>query len=66
MMMYHLGQLKRTAESVEQYWHDAQDDLPILCEELVNQLPDLRASPGKLIQVGSVATTPVVGPKAAL
>lgn len=54
--MHHIGQLKRAGgdgdeTTVQLYWLDADRDVQMLSEELLNYLPKLRASPGALLQV---------------
>jgi hypothetical protein len=56
MAMYHIGQLERRLEGsqtsrVELYWLDTVEDVPQLCEALLDYLPKLQASPCLLLQV---------------
>jgi hypothetical protein len=54
--MYHIGQLERRLDGsqmsrVELYWLDTVQDVPHLCEMLLEYLPKLQSSPCLLLQV---------------
>jgi hypothetical protein len=55
MLLHHIGQLHRAGAGheteVQLHWLDAERDVPILSEALLQYLPKLRASAGALLKV---------------